>query len=89
MMRWMDVGGVRESCVERCWRNGVKGDLVSVFVSANSKSGRRMVGIKCIWVDEGMINRLLRSKSWQNIEGGSDGLALDCTAFLSTEFSPH
>lgn len=84
MMRWIDVGGVLESCVERWWRNGVKGDFVSL-VSANSKSGRRIVGMKCICVDEGGINRLLRSKSWQNIAGGPDEVVVDCMAFLSTQ----
>lgn len=80
MTRWMEVGE-EDSCVVRWVMNLANGDDTGL-VSVKSRTARGEVGTNCIWVEEGRTRRLVRSKSWQNIDWAweADG---DCWMLLS------
>ena len=66
MTRWIEVGD-EDSWDVRWEMKFVNGDN-SVLESAKSRFCRRAAGTNCNCPEVGSARRLLRSKSWQNID---------------------
>ena len=66
MTRCIEVGD-EESCVVR-WATNFANRGDSGLGSVKSRFGRRETGTNCNCPDVGKMRRLLRSKSWQNMD---------------------